>query len=90
MNICVNGSKISAKNVFFYFIFALFIYLNLLYVYLFWPDCGSVVNNTLKSPGYPSNYPRNTICVYQIPIPCDKELVIYFNYFYLQQHWYCL
>ncbi|XP_015751521.1 PREDICTED: uncharacterized protein LOC107331445 [Acropora digitifera] len=53
-------------------------------------NCGSVVNNTLKSPGYPSNYPRNTICVYQITIPCDKELVIYFNYFYLQQHWYCL
>ncbi|XP_074619287.1 uncharacterized protein LOC141878299 isoform X2 [Acropora palmata] len=52
-------------------------------------NCGSVVNNTLKSPGFPSNYPRNTICVYQIPIPCDKELVIYFNYFYLQQHWYC-
>ena len=25
-----------------------------------------------------------TVCVYEVPIPCDKELVIYFNYFHLE------
>ncbi|XP_068681521.1 MAM and LDL-receptor class A domain-containing protein 2-like isoform X3 [Montipora foliosa] len=47
-------------------------------------NCGSVVNSTLRSPGYPSSYPSNTDCVYRVPIPCDKELVIYFNYFHLE------
>ncbi|XP_015762664.1 PREDICTED: uncharacterized protein LOC107341715 isoform X3 [Acropora digitifera] len=46
--------------------------------------CSSVINNTLKSPGYPSNYPRHKVCVYEVHIPCDKELVIYFNYFQLE------
>ncbi|XP_015774187.1 PREDICTED: uncharacterized protein LOC107352362 [Acropora digitifera] len=46
--------------------------------------CSSVINNTLKSPGYPSYYPRNKVCVYQVPIPCNKELIIYFNYFHLE------
>ncbi|XP_068682113.1 uncharacterized protein [Montipora capricornis] len=51
---------------------------------IFYQVCSSVVNNTLQSPGYPSDYPRNTDCVYRVAIPCDKELVIYFNYFHLE------
>ena len=39
----------------------------------------SVVNNTLKSPGYLSYYPSN--CVYKIPIPRGMALKIYFQFF---------
>ena len=30
--------------------------------------CGSVVNNTLTSPGYPNDYPKHMHCVYNVPI----------------------
>ena len=30
--------------------------------------CGSVVNNTQTSPGYPNNYPKQMHCVYKVPI----------------------
>ncbi|XP_068681838.1 cubilin-like isoform X2 [Montipora foliosa] len=53
------------------------------------PDCGSFRNNTLRSPGYPNNYPRNMDCVYRVPIPFDQKLVIYFNFFELERHWNC-
>ena len=46
--------------------------------------CGSVVNNILKSPGYPSNYPNNMDCVYRIPIPYGVALNIYFQDFHLE------
>ncbi|XP_044181061.1 MAM and LDL-receptor class A domain-containing protein 1-like isoform X3 [Acropora millepora] len=48
-------------------------------------DCGSVQNNTLASPGYPSPYPNNMDCVYRVPIPFDKDLLILFNYFSLEE-----
>ena len=28
-----------------------------------------MINNTLKSPGYPENYPHNKECVSSIPLP---------------------
>jgi len=46
--------------------------------------CGSVANNILKSPGYPSNYPSNMHCVYRVPIPKGIELDIHFSDFYLE------
>jgi len=52
-------------------------------------DCGYTIDSTLKSPGYPSFYPKNTLCVYDVPIPCDEELVIYFIYFRLEYIWHC-
>ncbi|KAK2567599.1 CUB and peptidase domain-containing protein 1 [Acropora cervicornis] len=52
-------------------------------------NCSSVLNNTLKSPGYPDSYPINMFCVYRVPIPCDTELVIYFNSFHLENHVFC-
>ena len=52
-------------------------------------DCGSVRNNTLTSPSYPNNYPNDLDCIYRVPIPFDKDLVIYFNYFFLESHWNC-
>jgi len=52
-------------------------------------DCGSVKNNTLRSPGYPNNYPNDMNCVYRVPIPFDKDLAIYFNYFSLESHSNC-
>ena len=50
----------------------------------FLSDCGSFRNNTLRSPGYPNYYPRNMDCVYPVPNPFDQNLVIYFNFFYLE------
>ncbi|XP_044163640.1 MAM and LDL-receptor class A domain-containing protein 2-like [Acropora millepora] len=52
-------------------------------------DCGYVQNNTLRSPGYPSHYPNNMDCVYQVPIPIDKDLWIFFSYFSLEDNKNC-
>ncbi|XP_074632013.1 cubilin-like isoform X2 [Acropora palmata] len=48
------------------------------------PTCRSVQNNILRSPGYPSNYPNNVDCVYQVFIPLNKSLLVSFNYFSLE------
>ena len=47
--------------------------------------CGSVVNNTLKSPGYRNNYPRNMDCSYTIPIPRNRTMNISFIDFHLEE-----
>ena len=43
--------------------------------------CGQVESNTLKSPGYPDNYPNDTDCFYVIPIPQGTRLNISFQDF---------
>lgn len=52
-------------------------------------DCGSVVNNTLASPGYPSHYPNNMDCTYSIPIPRGMAMEIYFHDFEVENHRHC-
>ena len=52
-------------------------------------ECGSLVNNSIKSPGYPNSYPNNIDCVYYVPIPYGMAMLIYFNDFELQHHWSC-
>ena len=47
-------------------------------------ECGSVVNDSLKSPGYPNNYPNNVDCVYSVPIPQKTEMIIDFRDFGLE------
>ncbi|XP_015775857.1 PREDICTED: MAM and LDL-receptor class A domain-containing protein 2-like isoform X3 [Acropora digitifera] len=49
-------------------------------------NCSYIKNNTLRSPRYPNNYPNNLHCLYRVSIPSDKNLVIYFNYFSLEDH----
>ena len=49
-------------------------------------ECGSIVNNTLRSPGYPNNYPGNMDCNYSVPIPSGKEMKVIFDYFDVQYH----
>ncbi|KAL9973879.1 hypothetical protein ACROYT_G020385 [Oculina patagonica] len=51
--------------------------------------CGSVVNNTLASPGYPSHYPNNMDCTYSIPIPNGMAMEIYFHDFEVESHRHC-
>ncbi|CAH3178723.1 unnamed protein product [Porites lobata] len=46
--------------------------------------CGAAVNNTLKSPGYPSRYPNNMDCVYRVQIPHGMAMRINFSYFLLE------
>ena len=41
-------------------------------------ECGSVVNDTLTSPGYPDGYPRNMDCIYSVPIPLDMAMKLTF------------
>ena len=48
-------------------------------------DCESVVNDTLKSPHYPDDYPSDVYCSYNIPIPNNSALIITFEYFYLEK-----
>lgn len=52
-------------------------------------ECGSVVNNTLTSPGYPNNYPRNMHCEYWVPVPDGMTLIISFQDFVLESHRRC-
>jgi len=46
--------------------------------------CGTVVNNTLKSPGYPEDYPNNMDCIYTIHIPPRMKVKYEFKYFKLE------
>lgn len=46
--------------------------------------CGAVVNNTLKSPRYPSSYPNNMDCVYRVHIPHGMAMRINFSSFHLE------
>ncbi|XP_022808840.1 uncharacterized protein LOC111345822 isoform X1 [Stylophora pistillata] len=49
------------------------------------PGCETIVNSTLKSPGYPSDYPSDMYCVYSVPIPKNSALIITFEYFHLEK-----
>ncbi|XP_078343320.1 tolloid-like protein 2 [Oculina patagonica] len=49
-------------------------------------ECGSVVNNTLTSPGYPNNYPNNLDCNYSVPIPHGMAMKIYFHELNVEYH----
>ena len=51
--------------------------------------CGEVVNNVLKSPGYPSNYPNNMDCVHSVYIPHGMAMNIYFYDFDMESHYSC-
>lgn len=56
-------------------------------------DCGSVVNNTLKSPNYPEGYPDNMECEFKVPIPSGFRLKITFEYMRLpdlRNHYKCV
>ena len=43
--------------------------------------CGKVVDNTLKSPGYPNDYPNDQDCVYVVPIPPNMDMKVSFKKF---------
>ena len=47
-------------------------------------NCGSVVNNTLSSPGYPGNYRSDMDCNYSVPIPHGMALKVIFHEFYVE------
>ena len=51
--------------------------------------CFRVVNNTLKSPGYPNDYPNNLHCVHKVPIPHKMALKFVFQYFDVEFHYHC-
>lgn len=51
--------------------------------------CGSEINNTLKSPGYPNNYPNSMDCVYLVPIPQGTTMNVFFNYFDIEDDKVC-
>ena len=48
-----------------------------------------MVNNTLKSPGYPNNYPGGMNCSYRIPIPHYMKMKISFIDFELEDEPLC-
>ena len=51
--------------------------------------CGSVVNNTLTSPGYPNNYPQNMDCNYSVPIPHNMAMRINLREFVVEYDLLC-
>ena len=52
-------------------------------------ECGSVVNNTLQSNGYPNHYPGNMDCDFTVQIPENKTININFIYFNLEDSVVC-
>ena len=46
--------------------------------------CGPVIENTLRSPGYPNDYPNNTDCISSVPIPQGMVINITINDLYLE------
>ena len=57
----------------------------LIHLFVFSIECASVVNNSLVSPGYPKNYPKNAYCEYSVPIPEGLSLIINFHDFHLEK-----
>ena len=51
--------------------------------------CGPVIANTLRSRGYPNDYPNNTDCISSFPIPQDMVINITINELYLEDSRYC-
>ena len=45
--------------------------------------CGPVIENTLRSLGYPNDYPSNTDCISSVPIPQGMVINITINELYL-------
>ena len=50
----------------------------------FLAECGSLVNNTLKSPGFPKQYGKNMDCDYSVPIPYGMAMNIVLRHFELE------
>ena len=46
--------------------------------------CGPVIENTLRSPGYPNDYPNDTDCILPVPIPRGMVINITINELYLE------
>ena len=60
-----------------------------LFIVSFTTGCGSLVNNSLISPGYPYPDSVQMECVYSVPIPYGKAMQIYFEDFDVGYHrWY--
>ena len=51
--------------------------------------CGPVIANTLRSRGYPNDYPNNTDCISSFPIPQDMMINITISELYLEDSKYC-
>ena len=51
--------------------------------------CGPVIENTLRSPGYPNDYPDNTDCFSLVPIPQGMVINITISELYLEDSRYC-
>ena len=75
---------------FIFLLFYCFIRLHFpLFIDLFTTGCGSLVNNSLISPGYPYPDSVQMECVYSVPIPYGKAMKIYFEDFDVGYHrWY--
>ena len=63
--------------------------LNYMLSLIFFEVCGSEMNSTLKSPGYPNNYPNNMDCVYLVPIPRGTTMNISFQDFDIEDNKVC-
>ena len=51
---------------------------------LIYAGCGPAIENTLRSPGYPNDYPKNTDCFSSLPIPQGMVINITINELYLE------
>ena len=54
------------------------------YCCVLWIGCGAVVNNSLKSPGFPNKYPSRMDCIYLVPIPKDMTMKVIFEKFSME------
>ena len=52
-------------------------------------ECETLVNHTLKSPGYPKSYPRNMDCSYSVHIAHGMAMKMDFQEFDLEYVPFC-
>ena len=52
-------------------------------------ECGPVIENTIRSPGYPNDYPNNTDCFSWVRIPQGMVINITINELYLEKSTSC-
>ena len=51
--------------------------------------CGPVINNTIRSPGYPNDYSNNTDCIFSLPISQGMVINITINELHLEDSGSC-
>ena len=76
-----NGNKQLREKELFHWYQLSFLFLSCAFIHA---GCGPVIENTLRSPGYPNDYPKNTDCISSVPVPQGMVINITINELHLE------